>query len=336
MRAPPRRHRRDRVHAEVGRLHVPLAPAAQPLRHVLDERDERDQPRRQEQDCGDQEDAGRVVRLVPRRSHDEELREGHARGKNRELDPAARVPVDLAEERCRHRNRAARDGEEVEKGLGRELAARLDRRAAAGDRVFERDCAHHAAPHVLFMPLVSFDAANRSLEWPSRKVFPLSRTGIPLSGYPRSSSPERVTRGESDEGPAGSGRPFIECYGRVPGPDPPPPRAPARASRGHRNRPEYLRRYRRPPRRHRSRTRRSRKRPSRRHRSRRPHPTRRRSRRRPSRRPRPTRRPTCETSVQLTALKTFCRRSSASVDRNLFSPRSGWTSSCSCTPPGQR
>ena len=97
--AAPRRHRRDREDEDVERLDVPGAAAAQPLRHVLDQRQHREQRRRQQQHRRDQEDAGRVVALVARRPHDEELRQGDARREDRELEPVARRLIELREER---------------------------------------------------------------------------------------------------------------------------------------------------------------------------------------------------------------------------------------------
>ena len=90
--APPRRHRRDREDEDVGGLHVPRATAAQPLGDVLDQRHQGQQRRRNEQHRGDQEDAGRVVRLVARRAHDEELRHREAARRGSRSSPSPLCP----------------------------------------------------------------------------------------------------------------------------------------------------------------------------------------------------------------------------------------------------
>ena len=116
--------------------------------------------RRQQQHGGDQEDAGRVVGLVSRRAHDEELRKRDAGGEDREFEPVAGVPVDLGDERRCNCDRPGDDTKEVQEGPGRQLVARLARRTSALNRILEWDRVHHAASHVRFMLLVSFDAAK--------------------------------------------------------------------------------------------------------------------------------------------------------------------------------
>ena len=199
MRRPPRRHRRDREDEDVGGLHVPRPAAAQPLGNVLDQRDQGEQRRLYEQCRRDQEDAGRVVALVAGRPHDEELRHRNTDGENDELEPIARVPVELGEERHRDGERGSADEQEVGERLRRQLRAALDT-AHALDRIFEWNRAHSARP-MPFMPRVSFDAAEnrKQLIRPDRPVRRVCRRwgrGIPRSRH----DPEFPRKGES--GPA--------------------------------------------------------------------------------------------------------------------------------------
>ena len=183
---PPRRHRRDREDEDVGGLHVPRPAAAQPLGNVLDQRNQGEQRRLYEQCRRDQEDAGRVVALVAGRSHDEELRHRNTDGENDELEPIARVPVELGEERHRDGERGSADEQKVGERLRRQLRAALDT-ADALDRIFEWNRAHSARP-MPFMPRVSFDAAEnrKQLIRPDRPVRRVCRRwgrGIPRSRH---------------------------------------------------------------------------------------------------------------------------------------------------------
>ena len=107
--------------------------------------------RRQQQHGRDQEDAGRVVALVARRAHDEELRERDADREDRELEPVARRLIELREERGRDGDRDRGDDEEVRERLRRQLAARIRRPCSrARSRLREESrsssaCALHAA-----------------------------------------------------------------------------------------------------------------------------------------------------------------------------------------------
>ena len=151
VRGPPRRHRRDREDEDVEGLDVPGAAAAEPLRNVLDQRQHREQGRRQQQHRRDQEDAGRVVRLVARRPHDEELRQRDAGREDRKLEPVARRLVELREERRGDGDRDGRDDAEVRERLRRQLACaargascRARSRLRDGSRSWSA-CARHAA-----------------------------------------------------------------------------------------------------------------------------------------------------------------------------------------------
>ena len=132
-------------------LHVPRPAAAQPLGNVLDQRDQGEQRRLYEQCRRDQEDAGRVVALVAGRAHDEELRHRNTRRESDELEPIARVAVEIGEERHRHGERGSADEQKVGKRLraGAWRCARGCSRARplprGGLRSLWSACALHAA-----------------------------------------------------------------------------------------------------------------------------------------------------------------------------------------------
>ena len=139
------RQHRERPVADVEDLDVPGATALQPLRDVHRDADQHDELGREQHRGRDQEDDRRVVRLVPRRAHDEELRDGRDRAEDDERRPPRRVRAQPREQRQRDGRGDRGDDEEVDRRLGRELrrvgAARLD---VMGDRA--RDRAHALPP----------------------------------------------------------------------------------------------------------------------------------------------------------------------------------------------
>ena len=121
----------ERVVRDVEALDVPGLAARQPLRNVLDERDQRDERRRQKQDGRDEEDVRRLEAVVPRRLHREELRHGGARGEDDEGRPLVAGGADVREERRGDRRRERHHDAAVDDGARRQLAHR-QRRAACG------------------------------------------------------------------------------------------------------------------------------------------------------------------------------------------------------------
>ena len=96
-----------------------------------DHADQRDELRRQQHRGRDQEDDRRVVRLVARRAHDEELRDGSDRAEDDERRPARRVRAQPRQQRQRDGRRDGGDDEEVHRRPWRRASAsRSSRRRA--------------------------------------------------------------------------------------------------------------------------------------------------------------------------------------------------------------
>ncbi len=139
---PPRREPVERVVGDVEALDVPGVANLQPLGDPVDDPEQRDQLGRQEQDAGDQEDQGRVVALVARRDHDEELRHRGRSGEGEEGEPAVGARREVRERH--HRGGDGQDPHRVEirlraRGQGLALAV-LGRRSLHGRST--RDSAH--------------------------------------------------------------------------------------------------------------------------------------------------------------------------------------------------
>ena len=81
----------DQVVAGVESLDVPRVAHLDPLGQVLRDHDERQQPGGQEQHGRDEDDEGRVVRLVARRDNGEEVRQRGADRDQDERNPLARL-----------------------------------------------------------------------------------------------------------------------------------------------------------------------------------------------------------------------------------------------------
>ena len=84
----PRREPVERVVGDVERLDVPGVANLQPLGDPVDDAEERDQLGRKKQDARDEEDDRRVVALVARCPHDEELRDRGTRREDEKRRPA--------------------------------------------------------------------------------------------------------------------------------------------------------------------------------------------------------------------------------------------------------
>ncbi len=145
--APPRRQVRERVVTDVERLGVPGAPVFQPFGKVLHDPEQRHELGWKQERRGNQEHDRRVVRLVPGRPDDEELRDRGERSQDREADPALCVPVDPGDERAGRR--AGNRGDENDVGD----RARGDLRPVGGGQVvlalepeLGRDRTHGARP----------------------------------------------------------------------------------------------------------------------------------------------------------------------------------------------
>src|SRR5439155_16918738 len=102
------------------RADVPRLSLLQPLGHVLDDRNEHRERRREQQRSGQQEDSGRVVgerplavAPSPWRHYDEELRERGADAKEGEGEPAGPLGRDASDKRS-GRGERRRSNEEVE------------------------------------------------------------------------------------------------------------------------------------------------------------------------------------------------------------------------------
>ena len=115
-----RGQRVERVVADVERLAVPAVPVLEPLRDVLREREQGHELRPKEQHRRDDEDDARVVRLVPRRPDDEELRYRGARGEDQEGRPAGRPEREPDDERRGRAHRGHDHRSHVEERGGRE------------------------------------------------------------------------------------------------------------------------------------------------------------------------------------------------------------------------
>ena len=130
---PPRRQSVQRVVADVEALDVPGVANLQPFRNVLHDAHEDDELRWQQEGSRDQEDDGRVVRLIPRRADDEELRDGCARGKQEEGRPAVRVRRKLCQRRHRDDDGDDPDQGQIELCFARERRLVLFRRLSVLD-----------------------------------------------------------------------------------------------------------------------------------------------------------------------------------------------------------
>ena len=129
MNTPPRRQVRERVVTDVERLGVPGAPVLQPLGQVLDDPEQSDELGRKQERRGNQEHDRRVVRLVPGRPDDEELRDRSERREDPEANPPVRVPADPGDEGAGRR--AGNRGDENDVGD----RARGNRRPVGGSEV---------------------------------------------------------------------------------------------------------------------------------------------------------------------------------------------------------
>ena len=90
---PPRRQVPERVVADVEALDVPGVPLLQPLGHVHDDAEQRDELRRQQHRARDQEDPGGVERRVAGRAHGVGVRCGRAGREDQERRPLRRLRV---------------------------------------------------------------------------------------------------------------------------------------------------------------------------------------------------------------------------------------------------
>ena len=109
----PGGQRRKQVVKNVERLQVPAVAHLQPLRNHLDDRDEHEEFRRQDERRGNEEHDVGVVRLVRRRTHDEETCHRRRGAEHEEGGPIVRV-VEPADERDGHRGRGDRNEREIE------------------------------------------------------------------------------------------------------------------------------------------------------------------------------------------------------------------------------
>ena len=138
-RRPPRRQVAERVVADVEALDVPGVPLLQPLGHVHDDAQQRDELRRQQQRARDQEDPRGVERRVTRRAHRVGVGCGRAGGEDQEGRPLRRLRVvETRQERDRRSERGDPDRDAVGSGSSRQRAAALARarwhRSRAGRR----------------------------------------------------------------------------------------------------------------------------------------------------------------------------------------------------------
>ena len=134
----PGAHQRERPVGDVERLDVPAVANVQPLGDVLHERDEGDEPGRQDQRRGDEEHDRGVVRLVARRSHDEELRQRGSRAEREERQPVA-AGRQIDEKRAGRADGRDADGDEERLGTGWQRGRERARNVAMLDRALERD-----------------------------------------------------------------------------------------------------------------------------------------------------------------------------------------------------
>ena len=111
---PERGEARERVVRDVERLDVPGVALLQPLRDMLDQRDEHEELRGQDQHRRNEEHHGGVVALVARRPDHEELGERRCAGEEGECGPrTVGVVVESTEIQRRDRRRGQDDQEEV-------------------------------------------------------------------------------------------------------------------------------------------------------------------------------------------------------------------------------
>ena len=141
-----------------------------------------------EQGGRDQEDAGRVIALVARRTDDEELRERRRSSRSSdELEPVVAVAIELGQERRRHGHRpAARPGSRPAPSVGACCCAPAAARSIASSRGIALTLVHlcpscRVSPS---MPQRIESSSNRPTR-PDRRVCRFRGCGIPRSRHGR-------------------------------------------------------------------------------------------------------------------------------------------------------
>ena len=176
----------------------------QPFRDVLDDPDQHDELRRQQHRGRDQEDAGRVVRLVSGRADDEQLRDARARAEDDERQPVAARGLSSARSGRLTADGDGRNREKVDQCAAGAASAQCARRSRRARKRRPRDRTHVASPEVVVM-CRSFVGRVEPLD-PHVPTFPsLERYGGPRGTSPICGTPFRIPRKGERASRAGQG-----------------------------------------------------------------------------------------------------------------------------------